>query len=232
MSLAAESRSFPCATARIASLLLTALVASTLAAPAQAGPVDANHRFERLGYSVGNVAAIVRVPDEMRAIVVTKNGEVHRVAGDRLVDELMGTIPVAQTCDGDGVLGAAWDTATNGALFVTYMTTAPRKFAIARLDISGAKVSAPVVLYSFGPTAGYVGCTNLGGGIAMANDGRLLVGVGDMGNGPGAGQQSVVTGKILRFNATMPGGPAADNPSPTSPVYCVGVRNPTRITLD
>lgn len=228
MTTAAECSTFRRVAARLLPLVL--LVAGT-ASVATAAPADANHRFERIGYSVGNVAAVVPIPGEMRAIVVTKNGEVHRVAGDRLVDELMGTFTVSQTCDGDGVLDAAWDIQGNAAIFVTYIQASPRKFVIARLDITGARVGAPQQLYSF-PVGTSVGCTNLGGGITMAADGKLLVGVGDMGNGPGAGQGTVITGKILRVNATMPGGPAADNPSPTSPVYGLGVRNPIRMSLD
>ena len=217
----------------VSRLAFLGLVALTCASVASAAPVDANHRFERIGYSVGNVARSLPVPGQMRAIVVTKNGEVHRVAGDRLVDEFLGSFPVSETCPGDGVLDAAWDIQTNAAIFVTYIAPgATRRFTVARLDITGNTVSAPQTLYSFPVPATAAGCTNLGGGTVMALDGRLLVGVGDMGNGPGAGQQSVVTGKILRFNATMPGGPAADNPSPTSPVYCLGVRNPTRMALD
>ena len=231
MSPAAESRPrrAPARTVVVSALLAVSL--ATCAGTALAAPSDPNHKFERIGWSIGNVAAVVRVPNTMRAIVVTKNGEIHRVVGDRLLDELMGTIPVSQSCDGDGVLGATWDTATNAALFVTYISAAPRKFTVARLDVNGDKVAAPVSLYQF-PVPTSTGCTNLGGGITMGNDGRLLVGVGDMGNGPSAGQPSGLTGKIIRLEAWGTGGPAVDNPNPLSAMYSLGVRNPVRLATD
>ncbi len=223
----------PATSSPLPRLLGFALALLGVASLASAAPTDANHRFERIGFSVGNVARALPVPGEMRSIVVTKNGEIYRVAGDRLVTEFMGSITVSETCVGDGVLDAAWDIQTNSAIFVTYIAPgATRRFTVARLDITGSTVGAAQTLYSFPVPATAAGCTNLGGGTVMGLDGRLLVGVGDMGNGPGAGQQSVVTGKILRLAATMPGGPAPDNPTPTSPVYCLGVRNPTRMALD
>lgn len=211
-------------------------LALLLAAPlATAAPFDpTNQRFERIGYSVGDVAAVLRYPGEMRAIVFTRGGEIHRVAGDRLVDELMGTVSVSQTCAGDGLLGAAWDTRTLDALFVTYIAPGTtRKFTVARLPIGadGVTLGAPEILQQVNVPA-TAGCTNLGGGITLDGDGHLLVGVGDMGNGPGAGQQSVLTGKILRIKSSLPAGPAPGNPSASSAVYNLGVRHPVRLAYD
>lgn len=230
MSLAAEPRPSRRALARIASSLL----ALSVAAGAVAAPVDANHRFERIGFSVGDVAAVVPVTGQMRAIVVTRGGEVYRVAGDRHVLESLGTIPASVTCATDGVLGAAWDHVGGNSLFALYTATsgASRVLRIARFDIVGGKLGPETKLLQPQeitiPAA--AGCANLGGGIVVANDGRVLFGVGDMTNGPAAGQPQSLHGKIMRVART--GGAAPDNPNPNSPLYALGVRDPFRMAVD
>jgi glucose/arabinose dehydrogenase len=203
-----------------------------LAAPAFAGVTDPAYRFERIGGSLTNIAAIVQVPGVMRATVLLKNGEIHRVVGDGLVDEMVGQIPnVSQMagCTNDGVLDAAIDWVGGSQdLLVTYMkgSGATRKFTAARLPWTGAAYGAPVVLNELASTS----CQNMGGGITQAADGNIFVGIGDMGNGPGAGQDSVGTGKLWRLAPT--GGAAAGNPNIGSPIYGKGVCDPIRMDWD
>lgn len=203
-----------------------------LAAPAVAGVTDPAYRFERIGGSLTNIAAIVQVPGVMRATVVLKNGEIHRVVGDGLVDEIVGQIPSVSAmggCSNDGVLDAAIDW-VNGSqdLLVTYMrgSGASRKFTAARLPWTGRGYGDPFILHEIASTA----CQNMGGGITQAADGNIYVGVGDMGNGPGAGQDSVGTGKLWRLSPS--GGGAAGNPNIGSPIYGKGVCDPIRMDWD
>ena len=215
---------------RASTLLLSLLVGSAWVASASAAPVNPSHRFEHIGRTTGEVAAILPYPGMGRVLVLQRNGDIHMNAGDRLVDDILYHLDVSQTCTGDGLLDATWLPSAPGQIaYVTYIAAAPRKFTVARLVVDNATVTQRDTIFSVLIPAG---CTNTGGGIAVGADGKILVGIGDFGDSAGAAQFTAVRGKILRLNADLPGGAAADNPIPGSAVYGTGVRNPLRLTTD
>jgi len=72
--------------------------------------------------------------------------------------------------------------------------------------------------------------TNVGGQIAFAADGTLLVALGDQAESAAAGDPASLLGKVLRYNDD--GSIPADNPSPDSPVFASGLRNPGGLCVD
>lgn len=220
----------------------SAALALLMTTAASAAPTDANHRFERIGFSIGDVAAVLPMPGEMRSIVVTRDGQVYRVAGNRHVVEHMGAIPANISCPTDGVLGVTMDPANPDALFAVYTATGGptgRVLRIARFDILPGAVLGPEFKLLPPPSAptqpeiaipDTAGCTNLGGGIAVTIDGNVLFGVGDMGTPSFAGQPSSLYGKIMRVAPT--GGVAPGNPNPASPTFASGVRDPRLLATD
>ena len=215
---------------RSAALLLSVFAGASWVASAAAAPLNPSHRFEHIGRTTGEVAAILPFPGMGRVLVLQRNGDIHMNAGDRLVDDILYHLDVSQTCTGDGLLDAAWLPSAPGQIaYVTYIAASPRKFTVARLVVANAKVTQRDTIYSVLVPAG---CTNTGGGIAIGADGKVLVGIGDFGDSAGAAQFTAVRGKILRLNADLPGGPAADNPIPGSAVYGTGVRNPVRLATN
>jgi glucose/arabinose dehydrogenase len=217
---------------RSLSPLVLSAVALAIASSAAAGPLNPSHRLERVGRQTDNVAAALNYPAVGRMVVLTHDGDIRLTSGDGLVDELLMHIDVSALCPEDGLLGGTWSpTAPGGILYVTYVNNAaPRKFVVARIDFAGRVPSAPVTLYQVSVPA--TACTNLGGGIAVGQDGKLYVGIGDFGNQNGAQQLSTIVGKILRLNADAPGGVPTDNPATGSPVYGSGVRNPVRLAAN
>jgi hypothetical protein len=225
----AADRHVPTAITRLLSVFA---VGAFVATSARAGAVDPNQRFEHVGRSVADVAVFLPMPGYGRALVIGHSGDFHLTTGDRLVDDIVYHLPVSQTFTGDGVLDATWHNAAPGQiLYVSYIQPTPRKLAVARFEFTGMAVTEMDVLYSV--TIPPAANQNLGGGLTMAADGKLYLGVGDMGNSRGAQQPTTLQGKIFRLNSDLPGGIPSDNPiSATSPIYATGVRNPVRMATD
>jgi glucose/arabinose dehydrogenase len=74
------------------------------------------------------------------------------------------------------------------------------------------------------------GVDDVGGQIAFAADGTLLVAMGDLTDSAGAADPNVLVGKILRYNDD--GSIPADNPTADSPVFASGLRNPGGLCID
>ena len=216
----------------ITAILLTGACA-LLAAPAFAGPLDAAHRFEKIGGGVENATAVLPVPGEMRALILQRTGEMRLVCGDGLVDRPLGTVPVRTDCGEKGLLSGAWLPGSDyRSLFVTYVAQATGFFTVGRIDFDEElrPSEVQVVWQATFPAS----CDNLGGGIAFHADGTVLVGTGDNGNPAGAGQITSPVGKILRFTIEgfPPSAPLEPNPFGAAPTYSMGCRNPVRLMAD
>jgi glucose/arabinose dehydrogenase len=198
-----------------------------------AGPLDPAHRFERIGSGVEDTAAVLPMPGEMRALVLVRTGELRLVCGDGLIDTPLATVDVRSECPEKGLLSGVWAPDQAGReLYLTYVSGATGFFTVGKLTFDERLVPSDVevIWQAVSPAP----CDNLGGGIAFAADGTLLVGTGDFGNPAGAGQLTAPVGKILRFTAEglPPQAPLEPNPFGASPTYAMGCRNPVRLSAD
>ena len=198
-----------------------------LAAVAVAGPVNPAHRLEDLNVPALAPADILHVPGTSRAILFSRSGEVRELVADRLLDVVIASIPAETSCGAHGVLSATWDPLAPGSVaFVSYTAARNSALSIGQLDLA---TGAFTEIYTQGFAAA---CTDIGGGLAFAADGALILGVGDMGQPSRAAQTTSNVGKIYRLgrNGRVPTAPLSPNPLPTLPVYGTGVRDPVRIT--
>lgn len=208
---------------------VTTLAALLVAPLAHAGATNANQRFERIGAAVTDAVAILPMPGYARLLVVERDGDLRLVSGDGFTNELLYHVNVATTCPDEGMLSAAWHPAGPGQLlYFSYITPSPRKMTVGQLIIDGRTPEGAHSNVFQSTVAVPVSCANLGGGLAFQS-GKILLGIGDMGNSAAAAQSSSQAGKILRLNddGTRP----PDNPLP-SLIFSMGIRNPVELTTD
>jgi glucose/arabinose dehydrogenase len=140
------------------------------------------------------------------------------------------TTPPGTGDEGDEAGNGSGPGADTGADWLYAYFTAATDNRIVRIRLEGAPGS-----YSLGareevlsqiPKAG----NHNGGRIAFGPDGKLYATAGDAGRGTNAQDPSSLGGKILRLepDGTVPD----DNPTPGSPVYSLGHRNPQGIAWD
>ena len=130
------------------------------------------------------------------------------------------TLPVL-TGGEKGLLGLAIDPdfASNGFVYVFHTTSTPTRNRVVRLTAVGDTGTNETVIIDNLPAAD----NHNGGNIHFGPDGKLYVTIGDTEQSALSQDPSSLAGKILRYNkdGTIP----ADNPTPGSAVYALGVRN-------
>jgi len=194
---------------------------------ASAGVIDPNHRLERVGAAVNDGVFVTSMPGVGRLLVGERGGDLKLVAGDGLVTETIATIPVSQTCAGEGLMGGVWMPSTP-YLYLSWIQPSPRRLAIGRILFDNA--NQPGELETLRDFAVGATCDHLGGAIEFASDFRLLIATGDMGQPSSAGNITSTNGKILRMNGD--GSLPPDNVLPGSAVYGMGVRDPGGFARD
>jgi glucose/arabinose dehydrogenase len=184
--------------------------------------------------------------DEDHAVVLAKDGVVHRVS---MVDggeeaaaflDIRGRI-IEDPGQEEGLLGLAFapDYAASGRFYVYYSAGNPRRAVISRFVAHDGQADADSehVLLEIGEPFP----NHNGGATAFGPDGYLYLGVGDggsQGDPQGNGQNTgVLLGKILRIDvsgadyaipADNPFAPGGGRPE----IYAYGLRNPWRISFD
>lgn len=140
-----------------------------------------------------------------------RGGKVFRIQGDALLPDAALTLAVDTTGD-RGLLGMALDpTATAPKLYVAYCvapvgaTLRLSGFPIENGKVDPAKESVLMAIPNPGGAS-----TGLGGGLAFGPDGKLYLGLGDLGQPELAQDIHAVNGKVLRISAN--GFIPADNP--------------------
>jgi aldose sugar dehydrogenase len=206
-------------------------VPGTVATPAvSAAPSGAAatvpFRVEEVATGLDTPWELAFAPDG--SIFVTERpGRLRVIENGRLRAEPVANVPdVAEAGEG-GLLGMALapDFATSGNLYLyhTYRDngTKNRVVRYTLTDRAGARgLGGQQIIVADIPGAG----THNGGRIAFGPDGKLYVCNGDAANTALSQDRNSLAGKILRLEPD--GKVPADNPTPGSPVYSYGHRNP------
>lgn len=217
-----------CRFVRLAGALLA--LGLTPAPDVFAGAIDPGHRFESVRIESPGAAEILELPGTNRLLVFLRDGSVRGIVGAELADQLVARVPAETSCASDGILGAAWEPASGGRIaFVSYTASRNSALSVGRLDTSDGSFTE-IWNHGFGAP-----CTNIGGGIAVATDGTVLLGIGDMGQPARAGSASSNLGKLYRMtrDGGFPVAPLLENPlGAASYMYASGIRNPVALAVD
>ena len=218
---------------RIALVLLLAACQGSSEAGTQRDPrcVLVEYGFGRTSevpLSVEVVASGLEVPwglawlPDGSMLVSERPGRLVRIADGKKT--VLARVRVARRYEG-GLLGIALhpEFATNHWLYIYYTADTPHgpKNRVERWGVAPDLASAARerVIVDGIPAAPY----HDGGRIAFGPDGKLYVGTGDSTRPTLAQDRKSLAGKILRLEPD--GAIPADNPSATSPVFVMGVRN-------
>ena len=171
--------------------------------------------------------SIVRLAGGSTLISERDTGAVKELTDDgelRTAGEIPGVVPGGE----GGLLGLAVLDGETPYLYAYF--TAASDNRILRFPLLGTSGR-----HALGPGAevltGVAKASNHNGGrIAFGPDGMLYATTGDAGNRDASQDASSVNGKILRMSPT--GEVPADNPTPGSPVFSLGHRNPQGIAWD
>lgn len=180
--------------------------------------------------------ALVFLPDG-DLLITERAGRLRRVHNGTLVDAPIEGIPPVDTRKQDGLMDLALhpDFAQNHRLYFTYSKTGPKGdttvLATARLD--GMSLSDVRDLFVADAWNDYGG--NSGSRVAFANDGTILMSVGDRHEQPYGQDLRTHAGKILRLNedGSVPtNNPFAGSLDARPEIFAYGVRNPQGLFID
>ena len=170
---------------------------------------------------LGTTGGVAVLPDGSAALVTERrSGRLMQVSPNtkpRLVD----TLAVDASSDG-GLLGVALSpTWVQDQLLYLYLTT-PTDNRVVRLS-PGDSPKPVLTGIPRGPSGN-------AGSLSFDAGGNLLVATGAAGSRTASADPSSLAGKLLRVDLT--GAPAADNPTPGSPVLATGVDAPGGVCTD
>ncbi|MWJ16622.1 PQQ-dependent sugar dehydrogenase [Clavibacter michiganensis subsp. michiganensis] len=236
--------------ARVAALGFAALVALTGCTNDDGSPVDVRATEPPAPSPTSTDAAPAGVapsgtPTALASDLVSPWSVAELPSGSLLVSERDtsrivevlgdGTTRVAGTIAGvgpqgeGGLLGIAVRVADGGTQLYAYFTSSTDN-RIVRMDVTGEPGSLGLGAAEDVVTGIPRDTTHNGGRIAFGPDGMLYATTGDANLRDAAQDPISLAGKILRL--TPDGQGAADNPTPGSPVYSMGHRNPQGIAWD
>ncbi len=155
-----------------------------------------------------------------------RTGQVRVVEGGSLQPAAFATLPTVSVIAEHGLLGLAIDPqfTVNHYVYVLNSLPAPSGNALKNqvvrfTDVNGIGQDQTLIVDNL-PVGN---CCHDGGRIAFGPDGKLYISVGDTQDPNAAQDPASLKGKVLRYNkdGTVP----ADNPTPGSPVFALGMRN-------
>lgn len=157
-----------------------------------------------------------------RIFVTESGGRVRVIENGALREAPWATVPVEQTGEA-GLMGidVAPDFESSGHVFVvgTFRVVGALVNRVMRYTEQDGSGTTPEVVVDNLPG----GSLHAGAALAFGPDGMLYVTTGDVRQPRSAQDPQSLAGKLLRY--TPEGGIPADNPTPGSPVYALGLRN-------
>lgn len=202
-------------------------------------PVAADLQAETVVSAAQQPAALAFASDG-RVFYTEKNtGRIRVVSKSALLEAPFAEVPVNMAGD-RGLLGIALhpDFDQNGRVYVLYSRSdsgAVTSNAETIFDhrvvyfTAGGNVAAGGEIFVVSLPAGDKP-TGVGGRIAFAPDGKLMVALGAMGDPEAAQNPALLLGKLLRYNDD--GSIPDDNPTAGSAVFASGLRDPRGLTFD
>lgn len=190
--------------------------------------------------SGAKLPAALAFASDGRVFYTEKNtGKIRVISKGALLDAPFAEVPVNIAGD-RGLLGIALhpDFDRNGRVYVLYSrsdsgvvsSNAETIFdhRVVYFTASGNVAAGGEVFVVTLPTGDKA--SGVGGRIAFAPDGKLMVALGDMGDPEAAQNPALLLGKLLRYNDD--GSIPDDNPTAASAVFASGLRDPRGLTFD
>jgi hypothetical protein len=231
----------------LVAVLLAALLTGLVAvAPSQAAPGDESLTLTRVADASAPVT-LTSPPGDERRFVAQLGGTILLLAPDGSSSTFLDLSDRISTGGERGLLGLAFspDHATDGRFWVNY-TDGSGDTVVARYEVSSNPDRADPDSHTVVLEVDQPYSNHNGGMLAFAQDGMLLVGMGDGGSGGdplGTGQDNAdLLGAVLRLDVVRRDGTGyrvpPDNPfvgdgSERRPeVWAYGLRNPWRFSVD
>ena len=196
----------------------------------------------RAEYVVSNAdypSALAFAADGRGFYTERKTGQIRVISDGAVRSTPLATVPVNYAGD-RGLLGIAVhpEFDTNHRVYVFYTrsdtgqaTDDPQAVVDNRVvyfELNGDVADGGEVFVASLPADS--GSTRVGGRLAFASDGTLLVAIGDLTDSASASARAVSVGKILRYNDD--GSIPDDNPVADSPFYARGLRDPRGLCIE
>lgn len=202
-------------------LLSYSVALVVLAGAVSASELPEGFRLEPVVTGLNNPSAVAVAPDGRILIAERTTGDLRQIWRGELVPIPLCHVDV-ETTNEAGLLGVAVhpEFRSNGWIYLYYTESASGSNVVKRFTIQNGCGSPTTIASGLGAGPGF---RRNGGGIAFGPDGMLYIATGDM-EGPGDAQNpTVMAGKILRLEDD--GAIPADNPTPGSAVYAMGLRD-------
>ncbi len=204
-----------------AALALAALLPACRHADDMPATPPANMDLETIATGLVVPWDLAFAPDG-RIFVTERGGRIRVIENGALREAPWATVPVEQTGEA-GLMGIdlAPDFESSGNVLVvgTFRVGGSLVNRVMRYTEQDGSGAAPEVVVDNMPG----GSLHAGAALAFGPDGMLYVTTGDVRQPRSAQDPQSLAGKVLRY--TPNGGIPADNPTPGSPVYALGLRN-------
>ncbi len=187
-----------------------------------------NFQAQMLASSQLSTPTGIGLAPDGRVFILEQDGRIRIYQNGNLLPDLFAQLPAYASGD-RGLLGVTFDPDfTNNHWVYFYYIDSNSWHKVVRFNASeNIAKDGPIEIFSVQNPA--PSTTHAGGTIEFGPDGKLYIGIGDVGNGLNAQSLQSLFGKILRINKD--GSIPSDNPFGNA-IWAYGVRNPFRFHFD